>query len=93
MGSVSNYWQLVRLDGTGQRRVEEMANARAFFQDRFVVVQPISDALIQRELQLLQESASSADRQQAEWCLRCFISQQIEQACVQLSSSTQIKVG
>jgi predicted RNase H-like nuclease len=87
MGSASNYWRywrLVRLDGMGQRRVEEVASARAFFQDRFAAVQSISDALIQRELQLLRESTNSADRQQAEWCLRCFISQQIEQVCVQL---------
>jgi hypothetical protein len=82
--SFADYWRLTRLDGTRQRRVEEMASAKAFFQDRFAAVQPIADTLIQRELQLLRESANSDDRQQAEWCLRCFISQQIEQVCVQL---------
>jgi hypothetical protein len=84
MSFASDYWRLTRLDGTRQRRVEEVASAKAFFQDRFAAVQPISDAPIQRELQLLRKSANSADRQQAEWCLRCFISQQIEQVCVQL---------
>jgi hypothetical protein len=84
MSFASDYWRLTRLDGTRQRRVEEVASAKAFFQDRFAAVQPIADTLIQRELQLLRESANSDDRQQAEWCLRCFISQQIEQVCVQL---------
>lgn len=76
------YWQLVRLNGAGQRQAEEVPIARAFFQDRFAAA-AISDAQIQRELlQLLRQD--SADRQGAELCLQCFISQQIEQVCVQL---------
>jgi hypothetical protein len=89
----SKYWQLVRLDGTGGRRVEEVAIAKAFFQGRFpaLVAQPtIADAPIQRELmQLRQTAANLSDRQRAEWCLRCFISHQIEQVCVQL----EVKFG
>lgn len=78
------YWWLVRLDGTGQRRVEEVAIAKAFFQERFAV-EAISHTRIQRELlQLLR--TGSANQQEAELCLRCFISQQIEQVCVQLES-------
>ncbi|MBE9182947.1 hypothetical protein IQ268_30900 [Oculatella sp. LEGE 06141] len=91
--TASNYWQLVRLDGTGGRRVEEVAIAKAFFQDRFPILaaQPaIADAPIQRELmQLLRTAANSIDRQRAAWCLRCFISHQIEQVCVQL----EVKFG
>lgn len=88
--TASKYWRLVRLDGTGQRRVEEVAIAKDFFQQRFGTDQPISDASIQRELlQLWHGEANSADRQRAEWCLRCFISQQIEQVCVQL----EVKFG
>jgi hypothetical protein len=89
MGSASNYWQLVWLDGTGQRQVEEVSSAKTFFQERFVAEPPISDVLLQRDLQLLRKSTSSAERQQAEWCLRCFISQQIEQVCMRL----EIKFG
>lgn len=78
----SRYWQLVRLDSTGQRRVEEVEIARTFFQEQFATG-AISDALIQRKLlQLLRTGL--ANQQQAEICLRCFISQQIEQVCVQL---------
>lgn len=79
----SRYWRLVRLDSTGHRRVEEVASARDFFQERFAAVQPIADTLIQRELMQLLRTGS-AEQQQAELCLRCFISQQIEQVCVQL---------
>ncbi len=46
MRSVSNYWRLVRLDGTGQRRVEEVAIAQGFFQERFAAVQSLSCTLI-----------------------------------------------
>ncbi|MBD3886945.1 hypothetical protein IFO70_35555 [Phormidium tenue FACHB-886] len=77
-----SYWRLVRLDGTGKRRVEEVEIAKAFFQTRFAA-EATSDAFIQRDLlQLLR--TGSANQQQAEICLRCFISQQIEQVCVQL---------
>lgn len=89
----SKYWQLVRLDGTGGRRVEEVAIAKNFLQDRFPVLaaQPtVADAPIQRELmQVLRSSANLIDCQRAEYCLRCFISQQIEQVCVQL----EVKFG
>jgi hypothetical protein len=86
MGSASNYWRLVQLDGTGRRRIEEVANARAFFQERLAATQPLSDLLTQQELlQMRQDSSASlADRQSADGCLRCFISHQIEWACVRL---------
>ena len=91
--TASKYWRLVRLDGTGQRRVEEIAIARAFFQEKFpelVVQETVADSTIQRELmQHLRTAANSIDRQGAEYCLRCFISQQIEQVCVQL----EVKFG
>jgi hypothetical protein len=34
----SRYWRLVRLGGTGQSRVEEVAIAKAFFQAHFAAV-------------------------------------------------------
>lgn len=85
-GSNSNYWRLVRLESTGRPRVEEVAIVQVFFQDHFGTQSEVSNVLIQQTLlQLLRDSLiSSADRQPAEWCLRCFISHKIEQACVRL---------
>ena len=82
----SAYWRLVRLDGTGRHRVEEVAIAQAFFQEHFADQPDASDAFIQRQLlQLMRDtSVSLAIRQLAQWCLRCFISQQTEKACVEL---------
>lgn len=97
MGSVSRYWRLVRLDTTGQCRVEEVAIAKTFFQQHFpelVNQSDISDTAVQRALLHLvrerQPSATSAANSTspncAELCLRCFISHCIEQTCVQLET-------
>jgi hypothetical protein len=83
MNAASTYWQLMQLNSTGQCRAQEILSAKIFFQEHFAA-QSLSDALIQRELQLLRESASLAERQGSEWCLRCYISRQIKQVCVQL---------
>jgi hypothetical protein len=82
----SAYWRLVRLDGTGRHWVEEVAIAQAVFQEHFADQPNVSDASIQRQLlQLMRDpSVSLAIRQLAQWCLRCFISQQTEKACMQL---------
>ena len=91
----SAYWRLVRLDGTGRHRVEEMAIAQAFFQKHFADQPNVSDASIQRQLlQLMRDtSVSLAIRQPAQWCLRCFISQQTEKACVQLEGQFGTRHG
>lgn len=96
MGSASNYWRLVRLDGTGYRKVEDVAIAKTFFYHQFAELtgQPdVPNIAIQRTLlQLMQSeraSLRSSDQSAAEYCLRCFISQQIEQVCVQL----EVKFG
>ena len=88
MGSASRYWRLVRIDASGQRRVEEIEAARVFFQ-RHLSDEQLDDALIQQELLRLYKGStevSNSDRHLAGCCLRCFISQQIEQVCVQLES-------
>ena len=89
------YWRLVRLDGTGRHRVEEVAIAKAFFQEHFVDQPDASDASIQRQLlQMMRDtSVSLAIRQPAQWCLRCFISQKMEKACVQLERQFGTRYG
>lgn len=83
----SKYWRLVRLDATGRRKVEEIESAKAFFQTEFsawLSQAEMNDRTIQnRLLHLLHESDRSA---LAESCLRCFISNKIEQICLQLEA-------
>jgi hypothetical protein len=90
MGSTLKYWRFVRLGTAGKRHIEEIALAKAFFQQQFPdLAEPAdtSDAAIQRQLwQVRQNHASTEHRQFAEWCLRCYISNQIEQSCLQLEA-------
>ncbi len=97
MGSASHYWRLVRVDGTGNRRVEEVAIAKQFFQQQFAgLAGDVPDAPIQRHLAdcwragrddsaRLAESRLAESRL-AEYCLRCFISNHIDQVCTQLDA-------
>ena len=89
MGSIARYWQLVRLDGTGNRRLATLAVAKDFFQQHFsddVSQGEIVDGAAQKRLVQVcrDQMASINDRSAAESCLRCFISHQIEQVCIQL---------
>lgn len=93
MGAASRYWRLVRLDTTGKRKVEEVDSAKALFKKQFPELAgqtDVPDALIQRRLlPLLRDSSKAAcdnatDYLTVERCLRCFISSQIEQVCIQL---------
>ncbi|WP_413160015.1 hypothetical protein ACL6C3_16465 [Capilliphycus salinus ALCB114379] len=84
MGSALRYWCWVRLDGGGQRRVEEIPTAKAFFQQQFSrwMNDDVPDAAIQRKLV---DFIGSESQLQAELCLRCFISHQIDQTCLELA--------
>jgi hypothetical protein len=99
MGSASRYWQLVRIDTAGRRKVEEIASAKLFIQQQFSVTADEGDALdslIQKELlNLLQEGRSAASDMYvlAECCLRCFISHQIELVCIQLEQQFGSQYG
>jgi predicted transcriptional regulator len=86
MGSASKYWRLVRIDGAGRRREEEVAIAKVFFQKQFTWVgqADLSDGPVQRELMKVWQGGSEGDRDAANRCLRCFISHQIEQVCIKL---------
>lgn len=78
------YWTLVRLDPAGRSRVDELSAAREFFQQQ-VSQTPEGDGAIQKHLFNLSRSGlESSDRTLAALCLRCFISHQIEQVCIQL---------
>lgn len=89
MGSAAKYWKFVRLDATGKRQIEEITAVKGFLQQQLgdaLWHAELTDAVIQRQVwQVWQSDTATADeRQLAEICLRCYISNQIEQVCVQL---------
>lgn len=92
MGTAWRYWTHVRLEASGKLKRQEIASAKAFFQQQFpdyVEAEEPPDLLIQRQLVKLMRLAagadSSAERSQlAECCLRCYVSQQIPQVCLNL---------
>jgi hypothetical protein len=96
MDTMSRYWWLVRLDASGKKIVEEIVSAKAFFQQQFPVVDQslaLTDSQIQQHLMTLVGNRSQPTPRDnttpstlAELCLRCFISHQIEQTCLQLES-------
>lgn len=92
------YWQLVRLDGRGLQRVEEVPIAKAFFCQQFANLSTqskASDTLIQKRLWqwLKDRTTTKANQEAAEYCLRCLISHQIEHVCVQLEATFGARHG
>jgi hypothetical protein len=109
MGIALRYWQLVRLDMSGHRKIEEYPLAKAFFQAQFSEDDDnaaVDDGAIQRQLWAIlkpitakptvpEDSSTQPPApattpaslaQLAEMCLRCFISHQVERACIQLET-------
>lgn len=100
MGAASKYWKLVRIDTAGRRKTEEIGEAKAFFRQQFpefADATEVPDAQVQRQL-LHWFRAKSPDSEavgadgntlslSAQMCLRCLISNLIEQACIQLEAS------
>ena len=99
MGPALRYWQLVQLDSMGQQRVEEVPIAKAFFCQQFADLftqSKASDALIQKRLwqwTQAEGAATKTNQQAAEYCLRCLISHQIEQVCIQLEAKFGARHG
>lgn len=89
MGSASNYWQFLRLKAEGTLNRKVMTPAQDFWQRQFADLSldaDVPDTAVQQELWQLLSSADATTRQMAECCLRCFISAQIELACVALAN-------
>ncbi|MBD2311081.1 hypothetical protein H6G20_05190 [Desertifilum sp. FACHB-1129] len=86
MGTASKYWLLVRIDSFGNCLTQEVEEAKAFFNHNFpefVELDKISDREIQS--QLMQWFKSDLTRYpMADICLRCFISSQIKEICLEL---------
>jgi hypothetical protein len=100
MDTAWKYWQLVRINSAGGRKVEEIPAAKAFFQQQFPELAgaaEVPDAQVQRQLlQLMQAevmSENATPQQLAECCLRCFISHQIDRVCGDLEARFGEKGG
>ncbi|MBD0362657.1 MAG: hypothetical protein ICV55_07805 [Coleofasciculus sp. C3-bin4] len=93
MSAASRYWTLVRIDAAGKRKIEEIAQAKAFFLASFPEFMPrseVPDALIQRQLlHWMREAKGQTDTNKrflSERCLQCFISSQIDRVCQKLAT-------
>lgn len=88
MGQASRYWTLVKLCSDGRSHTEAIAAASLFFQAQFPDLEDdIPDSRVQQQLwQILQHSRQPSEQLAAELCLRCFISHQVEQVCIQLEN-------
>lgn len=95
MGTALRYWRLVTIGADGKQRRQEISVLKTFWQEQFpefADVEQVPDLPIQRQLfQVFQANStmpkSSLEENRsflAECCLRCFISNQIEQTCWQL---------
>jgi hypothetical protein len=89
MDVASKYWQLVRIDASGKRKIREIPAAKAFFAEtfgEFTTKENIPDIDIQHQLIKKCRDGNSQASQLAECCLRCCISWLIEQVCWQLAA-------
>ncbi len=98
MRAASRYWTLVRIDASGQRKVEEIASLKAFFLEsfpEFMAQSGVPGILVERQLLAWMRESGENDvrgekdvnrRFLAERCLQCFISSQIERVCLQLEA-------
>ncbi len=87
MKTASKYWHLVRLDSSGKLKITEISPAKKFFQQQFsnlIDRATISDLVVQRNLIALKNTEREVASVWAQRCLRCFISHQIRQICIQL---------
>ena len=77
------YWQLVRLDSSGKTRTNVISKAKNYFEQRYPLVEEndIDDRAIANSLWQVMSQESDAFL-----CLRCYISHQILQVCIQLNS-------
>lgn len=85
MASISKYYEFVKLFNNGRRLFETVEAARDYLQEQFPTLAGDSDVAIQRQLwQLMHQQQASNSI--PEICLRCYISHQIYQACVDLGA-------
>jgi hypothetical protein len=86
MSTASQYWKLTKLTASGKSQSQELAEVRSFLQARFSeqLETPVANGPLQSGLMAIARPAAETVEPLAQMSLRCFISKQIEMACVQL---------
>ncbi|MGK7950258.1 MAG: hypothetical protein AB4368_16120 [Xenococcaceae cyanobacterium] len=87
MKIISKYWNLVRLDSSGKLRITEINLAKKLIQQQFsnlIEAESISHTAVQNDLIAFNNNQSDYLKIWSARCLRCFISHQIKQICIQL---------
>ncbi|MEO1376424.1 MAG: hypothetical protein AAFW70_19415 [Cyanobacteria bacterium J06635_10] len=86
----SIYWTLVKIDGAGNRQTQSIPSAQRFFTEVFAILD--GSNLSKRDIHLhlldlykgINRDASENKRMNAQRCLLCFISWEIEKVCLNL---------
>jgi hypothetical protein len=86
MSTATRYWKLVTLDSAGRSRTQDLPKVKQFFVSQFPdVAEPVPHSPVQQSLMAIARPVEPGSGSvEAELSLRCFISKQIEQTCVQL---------
>ncbi|MDJ0682620.1 MAG: hypothetical protein QNJ18_22500 [Xenococcaceae cyanobacterium MO_167.B52] len=90
MTPASKYWQLLSLTASGKTKVQEISLAKEFLWKQFPDLKEeveISDSFLQKQLvefNFPKDQDYIKDKIFAQFCLRCYISHQIELVCLQL---------
>lgn len=99
MSAASHYWHWVKINAQAKRIIEPVPEAKAFMQQQFPALlkmtdseinqtTPLPGAEIQRYLfQQMQSDPDEKNRQMAECCLRCFISNYVDWICRNLAEN------
>ncbi|MFM7885617.1 MAG: hypothetical protein ACKPCM_02750, partial [Pseudanabaena sp.] len=86
----SHYWQFVKLKATGLCIRETSMEAREFLLAQFPAINDgdtdLTDLQVQKQLWRSRQSSDHHESDNAELCLRCFISNQVEQTCYQITN-------
>jgi len=81
------YWTLITINAAGNRQVQSIPSAQAFFNQVFAKLIDVSNTNnkdIQLQLLNLYGDVSVDERMNAQRCLLCFISWEIEKVCLNL---------
>ncbi|MDY6804278.1 MAG: hypothetical protein SXA11_10790 [Cyanobacteriota bacterium] len=89
MGTPSRYWLFASINAAvGECQIQTLEDAKAFFRQQFpqfVGSSDVPDKEIQCQLMLLCQSGDEETKRQSDRCLRCFISHQIKEICLDLA--------
>lgn len=89
------YYSQITLTASGARKMQTDLQAKAFLQNHCLdAANPLSShKQIQQRLISLWQAGSNTERAIAEICLRCYISHQIVQVCIELASRFGLRGG